>query len=134
MDVGVEAWKVSIISMILFILFVIFLWNRIAGVQNRTGAYTPHQPPPLPLNPPPPHMESRVCIHKATLHKKIDFKTDSFLRLFTDIHLGTYWRLPVSFTSRFFYNTYNTYWRILLLPFGAGGGDKEILKGTKLKW
>jgi hypothetical protein len=41
----------------------------------------------------------RVCIHKATLHKKIDFKTDSFLRLFTDIHLGTYWRLPVSFDT-----------------------------------
>ncbi len=49
-----------------------------------------------------------VCIHKATLHKKINFKTDSFLRLFTDIHLGTYWRLPVSFTSRLFYNTYST--------------------------
>jgi hypothetical protein len=61
----------------------------------------------------------RVCIHKATLHKKIDFITDSFLRLFTDIHIGTYWRLPYSFTSRFFYTTY---WRILPLPFGAGGG------------
>jgi hypothetical protein len=76
-------------------------------------------------------VEDRVCIHKDTLHKQIDFKADSFLRLFIDIHLGTFWRLPDSSTSQFFYNTY---WRILPLPFGAwggGGGDIEILKGTK---
>jgi hypothetical protein len=73
--------------------------------------------------------ETRVCIHKATLHKKIDFEADSFLRLFTDIYSGTFWRLPDSFTSRFFYNTY---WRIIPLPFGAWGGGrgKEILTGT----
>jgi hypothetical protein len=60
------------------------------------------------------------------LSKKIDFKTDSFLRLFTDIHLDTYWRLPDSIKSQLFYNTY---WRILPLPFGAGrggGGEGDI--------
>jgi hypothetical protein len=75
----------------------------------------------------------RVCFHKATLRKKIDFKTDSFFRLFTDIHLGTYWRLPDSFKSLFFYKMN---WRILPLPFGAGGGGgggKEIFKGKKIK-
>ncbi len=66
-----------------------------------------------------------VCIHTATFHKKIkkiDFKTDSFLRLFTDIHLGTCWRLPDSFKSLFFYNMY---WSILPLPFGAGVRGNE---------
>ncbi len=71
MNVGVEAWKVIIISMI-FILFVIFLWNKIAGVQNRTGAYTPTPSPP-------PDIESRVCIHKATLHKKVNCAADAVI-------------------------------------------------------
>ncbi len=33
-------------------------------------------------------MGFRVCIHKAILHKNIDFKTDSFLVLFTGILLS----------------------------------------------
>jgi hypothetical protein len=68
--------------------------------QNRS--LYPHQPPPRPLNPTP-YMESRVCIHKATLHKKIDFKFDYFLRLFTDIYLGTQWCLHDSFKIQLFY-------------------------------
>ncbi len=52
-----------------------------------------------PLPPSPPDIESRVCIHKATFRKKINFKTDSFLRLFTGIILGTYWCLHDSFKS-----------------------------------
>jgi hypothetical protein len=45
--------------------------NRIAGVQNRTGAYTP--------TPSPPDIESRVCIHKATLRKKINCAADAVI-------------------------------------------------------
>ncbi len=100
----IKGLLLKVIISLIFILFVIFLWNRIAGVQNRTGAYTTHQPPPFPSTPPAPHMESRVCIHKATLHKKIDFKFDYFLRLFTDIYLGTQGCLHDSFKIRLFYN------------------------------
>ncbi len=39
-------WSWKVIMSMIFIIFVILLWNRIAGVQNRTGAYTP--PPPFP--------------------------------------------------------------------------------------
>jgi hypothetical protein len=40
--------------------------------QNRSF----YPPPPLL----PPDIESRVCIHNATLHRQINFKTDSFLK------------------------------------------------------
>ncbi len=46
-------------------------------------------------------MFARACIHKATLRKKIDFETDSFVRLFTDIFLSTFWRLPTLFKVGF---------------------------------
>ncbi len=56
---------------------------------------------------------------KSLYAKKVDFKIDSFLSLFTDIHLGTYWRLLYSFKSRFSYIQYIL--EDLPLPFGAWG-------------
>jgi hypothetical protein len=44
------------------------------------------------------HPGTATLIHKAIFRKKIDFKFDYYLRLFTDIaHNGTQWRLHDSF-------------------------------------
>jgi hypothetical protein len=118
------------------VLFCSVIYSELclAGISQKS------QPPPPPPIPPKKSIGARPYGFKnlypskkpATvtqqLQKSIDFRR---IELY-DFHL---WRLPVSFKSRFFYNTYNTYWRILLFPFGAvgGGGGKDIFKGTKLK-
>ncbi len=71
--------------------------------QNRS--LYPLQSTPSP-QPPPPDSESRDCIHKATLRKKIDFKFEYFFRLITDILLGTQWRLHDSFKIHLFHYAY----------------------------
>jgi hypothetical protein len=65
------------------------------------------------------------------LRINIDFKTD-FFRPFTDIHLGTYRRLPDFFTVKVGLSTIHIggfYPSHLEL----GGRGWDILKGTKLK-
>jgi hypothetical protein len=52
---------------------------------------------------------SRASIHKGTLRKKTDLKTDSFLLLFTDVLFGAFGRLPNFFTNRSFYNNTATH-------------------------
>ena len=64
---------------------------------------SPEQNRSLHPHPLPPDIESRVYIHKAILRKNINFKTDSFLRLFTDIILGSYWRPHDSFKNWLLY-------------------------------
>jgi hypothetical protein len=56
-----------------------------------------------------------ASIHKGTLRKKTDLKTDSFLLLFTDVLFGAFGRLPNFFTNRSFYNNTATH-------VGGGGG------------
>jgi hypothetical protein len=95
--------------------------------QNRSlyppPAPTPsHQPPPHP-----PYIESRVCIHTATLRKKIDFKFDNFLRLFTDMTL-----LKFSFSTMHVGGFYLLY--MVLMRRGWGGGGYERLEVTTLKF
>ena len=58
---------------------------------------------------------TRASIHKGTLRKKTDLKTDSFLLLFTDVLFGAFGRLPNFFTNRSFYNNTATH-------VGGGGG------------
>ena len=58
---------------------------------------------------------TRASIHKGTLRKKTDLKTDSFLLLFTDVLFGAFGRLPNFFTNRSFYNNTATH-------VGVGGG------------
>ena len=53
--------------------------------------------------------EVRASIHKGTLRKKTDLKTDSFLLLFTDVLFGAFGRLPNFFTNRSFYNNTATH-------------------------
>jgi hypothetical protein len=60
---------------------------------------------------------TRASIHKGTLRKKTDLKTDSFLLLFTDVLFGAFGRLPNFFTNRSFYNNTATH------VGGGGGGD-----------
>jgi hypothetical protein len=43
--------------------------------------------------------DTRASIHKGTLRKKTDLKTDSFLLLFTDVLFGAFGRLPNFFTN-----------------------------------
>jgi hypothetical protein len=52
---------------------------------------------------------TRASIHKGTLRKKTDLKTDSFLLLFTDVLFGAFGRLPNFFTNRSFYNNTATH-------------------------
>jgi hypothetical protein len=59
---------------------------------------------------------TRASIHKGTLRKKTDLKTDSFLLLFTDVLFGAFGRLPNFFTNRSFYNTTAPH---------VGGGDVD---------
>jgi hypothetical protein len=61
---------------------------------------------------------SWASIHKGTLRKKTDLKTDSFLLLFTDVLFGAFGRLPNFFTNRSFYNNTATH-------VGGGGGDVD---------
>jgi hypothetical protein len=60
---------------------------------------------------------NRASIHKGTLRKKTDLKTDSFLLLFTDVLFGAFGRLPNFFTNRSFYNNTATH--------VGGGGDVD---------
>jgi hypothetical protein len=55
--------------------------------------------------------------------QKLDFNTDFFVRLFTDIFLDTFWHLPDSFKGLFFLQYIL---EDFALPYGAGGDIWEI--------